>query len=465
LSNLSGVAKTVAHNGIAQTERQSGSFFQQFLGRWLNGALAREISCFSAYFDQIVQFCPMAHDDQGLLASCVASKRSVATKQENIAEIMAADQSSRNLILINGNLNYSLDCQSILESIRKSANRHSRVVVVSYNSYLRFAFIIANWLKLRRGPQANTFLTRRDLDNLAKISGFEVLSHRPVAYSPFSFFGVGTFLNRIFTVIPIFRWLGLASISILRPIGFPVTQPPLTILIPARNERGNIEPAVIRTLQTGLPVKEIIFVEGHSQDGTWEEIKRVQAAYGKRIEIASYQQAGKGKADAVRLGISKSTGEVLTILDADLTMPPEDLSKFYNVYAHGLADFVNGSRLVYPMEGEAMRFLNRLGNLFFAGLLSMILRIHVNDTLCGTKLFAKIDYDRFVKWRADFGDFDPFGDFELLFPAAILGLGVAEVPIHYRARVYGSTQISRFYHGFMLLRMCAIGFYKVALGK
>ena len=146
-------------------------------------------------------------------------------------------------------------------------------------------------------------------------------------------------------------------------------------------------------------------------------------------------------------------------------MPPEDLSKFYNVYAHGIADFVNGSRLVYPMEGEAMRFLNRLGNLFFAWVLSTILRIHVNDTLCGTKLFAKIDYDRFVKWRADFGDFDPFGDFELLFPAAILGLGVAEVPIHYRARVYGSTQISRFYHGFMLLRMCAIGFYKVALGK
>ncbi len=181
--------------------------------------------------------------------------------------------------------------------------------------------------------------------------------------------------------------------------------------------------------------------------------------------MRAFQQTGQGKSDAVRLGFQRARGDLMTILDADLTMPPELLHRFYDAWCDGRADFVNGSRLTYPMEGEAMRFLNRLGNLFFARAVSAVLDARLGDTLCGTKLLARVDYERMVRWRSDFGDFDPFGDFELLFPAAVLGLGTVDVPIAYRARTYGSTNILRFRHGLMLLKMTLIGLFRVRAGS
>jgi hypothetical protein len=154
----------------------------------------------------------------------------------------------------------------------------------------------------------------------------------------------------------------------------------------------------------------------------------------------------------------------LTILDADLTMPPELLPRFYEAYCSGLGDFINGNRLVYPMEGEAMRPLNRIGNLFFAKAIAWALKAPIGDSLCGTKLLAKADWHRFNEWKNDFGDFDPFGDFELIFPAQVLGLGIVDVPIRYLARTYGETNISRFRHGLMLLRMTWVGFKKIRWG-
>ena len=238
----------------------------------------------------------------------------------------------------------------------------------------------------------------------------------------------------------------------------------LTIVIPARNEKGNIENALIRMPDLGAKL-EIIFVEGHSTDQTWEEIQRVSQAYGSRYSIKSFRQTGKGKSDAVRLGFAQATSDLVTILDADLTMPPELLGRFYLAYCEGLADFINGSRLAYPMEGEAMRFLNHLGNVFFAKALSFVLGNRIGDSLCGTKLMRRVDYQRMVSWRGDFGEFDPFGDFELLFPAAILGLGIVDVPVRYRARTYGATNIHRFRHGLMLLKMTATGLFRIRAGR
>jgi glycosyltransferase involved in cell wall biosynthesis len=191
----------------------------------------------------------------------------------------------------------------------------------------------------------------------------------------------------------------------------------------------------------------------------------VAKRYEKRFPIKTLQQSGKGKADAVRLGFAHATQPLLTILDADLTMPPEMLSRFCDAYSEGHADFINGSRLVYPMEGDAMRFLNRLGNVFFAKALSWVLDARLSDSLCGTKLLARHDYERMRLWQRDFGDFDPFGDFELLFPAAVLGLGFVDVPVRYLARGYGSTNIHRFSHGWELLKMTGIGFLRIKLGR
>ena len=186
--------------------------------------------------------------------------------------------------------------------------------------------------------------------------------------------------------------------------------------------------------------------------------------YGQRFRIKALQQTGKGKADAVRLGFASATEPLLVILDADLTMPPEMLGRFYDAYCQGYGDFINGSRLVYPMEGSAMQFLNRLGNIFFAKILSSILDVSIGDSLCGTKLLARQDYQRMVAWRRDFGDFDPFGDFELLFPASVLGLGIVDIPVRYLARTYGETNIHRFRHGLLLLKMTWIGLIRLKMG-
>jgi len=224
-----------------------------------------------------------------------------------------------------------------------------------------------------------------------------------------------------------------------------------SVVIPARNEAGNIEAAVQRTPELGLGT-EIIFVEGHSRDNTWDEIQRVAKAYPQRC-IKVLKQRGKGKGDAVREGFAAATGDMLFILDADLTVAPEDLSKFYETARSGTADFINGVRLVYPLEHEAMRFLNMLANKFFGLAFTWLLGQRIKDTLCGTKVLRRADYETIAKNRRYFGDFDPFGDFDLLFGAAKLNLRIIDLPIRYRARTYGETNIQRWQHGWLLARM------------
>jgi hypothetical protein len=387
--------------------------------------------------------------------------RQVQTADELHAELDSHIDYSA--VLLNGTFNHEYDIEGTLRALWKKMSRTSRVVTVMYNPYLRWAYSLANRFSIRRGELPSTFVTSTDLRNIAALAGFEVVRARPVGFLPWRMGGVGTLINRVCAALPIVRFASLAWVVVLRPIKPSANKPSLSIVIPARNERGNIEAALQRMPDLGV-TPEVIFVEGHSNDGTWEEIERVSELYKDRFPIKCFRQTGKGKADAVRLGFSKASGELLTILDADLTMPPELLNRFYEAWTSGLADFINGNRLVYPMEGQAMKFLNWLGNIFFAKALSFVLDARLGDSLCGTKLMTRRDYERFVRWRGEFGDFDPFGDFELIFPACCLGLGVIDVPIRYRDRVYGTTNIRRFYHGMMLFKMTWIGLCRLRLG-
>lgn len=423
-------------------------------------SLARDLSTFTRYYDRVIQWLPRPEDSGLLLREIETRTKDVIRAGEPFPSLME-EETRRTAVLINGTLNHHYDVQGLLTGLKEKLSRSSRVVLVLYNPYLRWIYNFANRLKLREGEVPTTFLRRVDLENLAKLSGFEIVQEKPGIYCPLPLFGIGSLINRTLMLVPFFRWLSFTYVSVWRPI---IAKPAagLSCIIPARNERGNIENAVQRFPELGCKV-EIIFVEGHSSDGTWEEIQRVANAYRHRFDIKTFQQTGKGKGDAVRLGFQNASQPLLTILDADLTMPPEMLGRFYDAYCRGLGDFINGSRLVYPMEGEAMRPLNRLGNIFFAKALSFVLNMHLGDSLCGTKLLARHDYGRMVQWRHDFGDFDPFGDFELLFPASVLKLGVVDVPVRYLARTYGSTNIQRFRHGFQLLRMSLIGLTRIKI--
>jgi glycosyltransferase involved in cell wall biosynthesis len=307
---------------------------------------------------------------------------------------------------------------------------------------------------IRAKHPLQNWLSDDDVANLLRVSGWELVRRENRILFPAPIPLLDGFFNRLAPLLP---WFCLTVFEVARPA--PVRSraergPSVSVVVPARNEAGNIQAAVDRTPLMGSWT-ELIFVEGGSSDDTWERIQAVAdvtAPSGVRIGPA-LRQRGRGKGDAVREGFAVARGDILMILDADLTMPPEELPKFFEALASGQAEFVNGVRLVYPMEDKAMRFLNMCANKLFGLSFSWLLSQHVKDTLCGTKVISRRDYDRIAAGRAYFGDFDPFGDFDLLFGAARLNLKIVDVPIRYRNRVYGSTNISRFRHGFILLRM------------
>ena len=440
---------------------------RQRLPRWkgyIYQLVGAEISSTSRYYDSLIQYLPL-NGDHGYLMDQIncADKQRIESPDE--LPDRSQNLKNRTLVLLNGNFNYTSNLQEFLADMKPKLARTSRLAIVIYNPYLSWLYKLANLTAIRKGELPRIFLTTNDLGNICKLAGFEIVRLRLTGYSPFRCFGLGTLINRLMPAVPLLRWLGYACVVVLRPVIPDKIKPSLTIVIPARDEHGNIENALKRIPALDNAEIEVIFVEGNSTDGTWDEIQRVLPLYSDRFRLAAYQQPGKGKYDAVRVGFRKATCDLLTILDADLTMPPEMLGWFYNSYRRALGDFINGNRLLYPMEGKAMRFLNTLGNTFFAKALSSVLGVRIGDALCGTKLFAKHDYDRIVAWRKDFGDFDPFGDFEMLFSASELSLGVVDVPVRYAARTYGSTNINRFRDGWLLFRMTLIGFFRIRLGK
>jgi SAM-dependent methyltransferase len=353
------------------------------------------------------------------------------------------------------------DLQNLLASLHPLCTRETRLVI-AYFSHLWYPALKAAEAVRLRMPQPTSWnvLSSNDMRALVELADFEPIKSEVRMLSPLRMFGLGRFINRFVAPWPVIRNLCLRYYTVCRSLRCQDDAiSSATVVIPARNERGNIEPAVRRIPRFADDV-EIIFVEGHSKDGTWEEIQRVIAAYPDR-DIKAIRQPGKGKADAVFAGFDAARGDVLMILDADLTMPPEQLPKFWQALRSGKGEFVNGSRLVYPMEDEAMRFLNLIANKIFSYTFSWLLSQRFTDTLCGTKVLRRSDYVRLKARRWYFGDFDPFGDFDLIFGATALNLKVTEVPVRYASRTYGETQISRFRHGFMLVRMVLFAFMRI----
>jgi len=343
------------------------------------------------------------------------------------------------------------DIWAALRALHRVCHPGTRLVITYYNRLWEPVLKLAERLGRKMPTAEQNWLSMHDLANLLDLAHLEVVRRGTAVLLPVRVPLLAPLLNRLLVRLPLIRHLGLVQFFVARP---GVSPPPrressVTVLVPCRNERGNIRPLVARVPEIGLGT-EILFVDGHSEDGTVEEIERcMKLRPGMRI----LHQVGRGKGDAVRMGFAAAQSDVLMILDADLTVPPEDLPRFYDAVAEGKAEFVNGSRLVYPMEGKAMRFLNLLGNKFFSLAFSAILEQRLKDTLCGTKVLRRDHYQRIAQGRAFFGDFDPFGDFDLLFGAAKQNLKIVDMPVRYRARTYGDTKIDRFREGFLLLRM------------
>jgi SAM-dependent methyltransferase len=353
---------------------------------------------------------------------------------------------------------YLADIQLVLERLRRFAHARTRLHLTSLNTLWKpvLGLAVSTGRAMPQPPSA--WLADVDLVNLLELAGWEVVSFERQQLCPWNIPLLAPFLNRFVVRMPGLRHLGITLCLTARPRRAPAAPGALScsVIVPARNESGNIRPALDRIPVMGSGT-EVIFVEGNSKDDTWETIEREVAAYAGPLKVRAMKQPGRGKWDAVFTGFSVATGDVLVIQDADLTAPPEDLPKFFAAIESGSAEFANGSRLVYPMESRAMRFLNLIGNKFFATALSFVLAQPVKDSLCGTKMLLRSDYERVLRRIAPFGDFDPFGDFNLLYGSALLGLRIRDVPVRYKDRAYGETNISRFRHGWILLKMTWFG--------
>lgn len=343
------------------------------------------------------------------------------------------------------------DVQTAFKNLKKVSHKRTRIVISYYNylwePILKFGELIG--MKIKQPIQ--NWLSLYDIENLLELEGFESIKTERKLLFPKKLPLLNPLFNRIIANLPLINRLCLTNLIIARPRIETNQGYSVSIIIPARNEKGNIENAIKRTPKFGKS-QEFIFVEGNSSDGTYEEMLRVKEKY-RDYNVIMMQQSGKGKGNAVREGFEKATGDILMILDADLTVPPEDLQKFYEVLQENRGEFINGCRLVYQMEKQAMRFLNLLGNRFFGIFFTFILGQRLKDTLCGTKVLFKNDYEKIKANRSYFGDFDPFGDFDLLFGAAKLNLKIVEISVRYKERQYGSTQIRRFVNGWLLLKM------------
>ena len=365
-------------------------------------------------------------------------------------------------IILSDTIGYLDDVQQVLMQLHAACHADTRLIITYQNALWSPVLGAAESIGLKMPEKCQNWLDKGDIANLLTISDFDTVRTGKRMLMPRYVPLFSELMNRYVANLPLFNRLGLFTFVVARSLrhAVPTTVPSVTVVVPARNEAGNIEAIVRRTPQMGSRT-ELLFVEGNSTDNTWAEVQRVCATYTGPLELSCMQQPGKGKGDAVRKGYSHATGDILMILDADMTVPPEDLPKFYEAIASGRGEYINGSRLVYPMEDQAMRTLNLMGNKFFSMAFSWLLSQRIKDTLCGTKVMTQANYKRLAAGRGYFGDFDPFGDFDLIFGSAKLNLKFVEIPIRYRARTYGETNISRFKHGWLLLKMTFFALNKI----
>jgi len=383
-----------------------------------------------------------------------AARRTPSDVEFHVADI-TEEQPHRtfDVIFMVDTINMLSDVEKALHTIRSSyCHERTRLIVTFHSIFWKPFLSLAGTLGLKTNVGGQNWLSSHDVRSLLVLTNFEVVRADRLVLLPLHLPLITWFFNEVIAHLPLISLFCISRSIVARPIGFPVTEQSVSIIIPVRNEAGNIHRA-LEEMPTFGSSQEILFIEGHSSDDTWASVQKLQAEYRGPHRIITLQQTGKGKANAVREGFAKATGDILMILDGDLTVPAKELPKFYRALVSGKGECINGTRLVYPMDDKAMRPLNYVGNRCFSVIMSCILRQPVTDTLCGTKVFLRSDYKKIVDIAPDIIAIDPFGDFEMLIGASRLPLKILEIPIRYKERTYGQTNIRRFRDGWKLIKI------------
>tara|TARA_X000000368_G_C23043428_1_gene718026 strand:+ start:1331 stop:2641 length:1311 start_codon:yes stop_codon:yes gene_type:complete len=369
--------------------------------------------------------------------------------QKDVIQSIFKLEKKYDLIIITDLFEVSSDIYELLKTTRDKLNNNGKILISTINPkwrrVLRFSEIINIKKQIRKS--SNTKLKK--IVSSARSSGLELNYFYTKQIFPFKLLGFGRVLNKALELIFFKFNLGIKSYILFSNITFLKTEMSKSVIVPAKNESKNLE-ILFESFPKLSSLNEIILICAESKDNTLEMGKDISKKKSD-LKIKVIEQESKGKAGAVFEALEHTTGELIAILDSDISVEPETLPSFFEIIESGHGDFVNGTRLIYPIENKSMRFLNRLGNKFFKFAVSSVIRNPLSDSLCGTKVFRRSHINRIISWRKDLNNLDPFGDFDFLFSAAYYGEKISEYPVHYKARIYGKTQINRFRDGFKLI--------------
>jgi len=452
-----------AFDAGAEPSGWAARFYRELLFRNLRLAIPKgssviEIGCGSGELLAHLSDCEVTGIDISAKQIEAAGRRIPAGRFHCMAAENLDFGEKYDFIIISDSVNLFADVQLVFERLHTVAKPNTRLILNFHNTLWRPILTLARSLGLATPTPSYSWLNRYDLENLLWLANWQVVRRDARILFPLPVPLLDTLFNR--WLAPFFTWFCLAYFLVARrPVPRQTEGSSVSVVVPARNEAGNIE-SIVRRMPSFNGPMELIFIEGHSKDSTWAEILRVKEA-NPELEIVAMRQSGKGKGNAVRDAFAAATKDILIILDADQTVPPEDLPRFVDALTTGHCEFANGVRLVYPMEDQSMQFLNMCANYAFGHIFAWLMAQRVKDTLCGTKCLYRADYEVIAANRSYFGEFDPFGDFDLLFGASKLNLKIADIPVRYRERTYGSTNIQRWRHGVMLLRMVLVAARKL----
>lgn len=343
------------------------------------------------------------------------------------------------------------DVVDVFTSLRRFCHPTTRIILTTISPWWEPILSLMEKLSAKMPEGPHNFIEKRILGNMIEMVGFSVSYSGYLLLFPKWI----PILSYIMNSIGVRIW-GLNRLSAVQ---YMIIQPEFkktfdlglgcSVIIPCHNEEDNIESAVRRIPSMGKET-EIIVVNDGSTDGTAEKVRALQKEI-SNLKLVDYSP-NRGKGQAVKQGFDAATQEVIMILDADVSTPPEELPRFFEPLNRGVCQFVNGTRMVYPMEEQAMRTVNLFFNKMFGYMMSFITQQTLTDTLCGTKALYRSDYKR-MQWGID-----RWGDFDLLFGAAKMGSKIMEVPVHYLTRQSGESKMKSLKHGIHLLIACVKGF-------
>lgn len=312
---------------------------------------------------------------------------------------------------------------------------------------------------LRNAPSSLNRVTVADLLSLGELYGFLPLRFEATKLTPFRTGWIPIELRRIARKLPLIKHLAKdVQVHLYKESNAPVnleTQA-ITIVIPARNEAGNesLLRDALTQIQNRIPQAEVVLVEGNSTDDTYPRLKAIEADFAGRLDLRVMKQTGKGKKNAVVCGFENCRGQLLAIIDCDFTVDINDSISAIQHAAKRQCCMINCARTIYPIERDAMRWSNYIGNRLFALVVSYLSGQDISDALCGTKIFTRALYELLIADGTWLSPRDPFGDFTLIFGASNQNYRILNYPVRYYARRSGAPNISRWVDGLKLLRVC-----------